>query len=299
MEKQYRTISVLIDKKKLEFIKKLLKSIRIEYPDLKVISPKLGSIKDKVLFSFKIEANYYNIVAESFTTNSIDILTIGAKKQLIENFKKDVQKPMVPKQEKLKEGWSDLIKKKDDTPSISIEELINKGEYKRLIKLSKDIHLGSELRKFAAKSIGSAANILIGRLFQRGTLANDGPEEYIRRLLQIGRDKELKHLGEDSLRKTSVEKAVDLTDYFKEDEKEEQLVKICNDRGLHNHSNIYAALKLAEIVFESREKTISQYIRKNLNLRWLRIAYDAKPRKFPQESDQKIKMLIKTIEKGK
>ena len=270
----FETISIKIEEKKLDNIRDLIKKIRNKFPDMFVGTLKYGTIGDDILISFKIDGNHYNTMIEKLSINNVKILTIDDKtKKIMEAAKQKVPEITATKHK----GWEDLKGEKAsdaDGGLKSIHTLMKDGEYEELIRISRDISHGQHTVESAKNNIGNAVINAIQIAYDQGLLKKYLAQESINRLVKIASDTNLKSLQKIDLIKRAGMTAINLAANYKDFV--EELIKLCNNATLHNIINIHAASKFAQIVFQDPEKWEEEldFAVKNVNTRWLSIAYD-------------------------
>lgn len=285
------SITLLVKEKDLTIINKILNFLSEKYSDFKVIKFKTGKIGEDFLISFKIKHKYYSEILEKFAYNDI---------QLIMRDKSSLQyidKKKEQKRRKLRaQGWSEIKKEKSSLTLNDLDKLANQGKLKEIAKEAKGVigsktEIVSKAQSLLTLTIENAIKNLIDYTFEKPGLRSDAIDE----LILIASDKDLKLFSKnaemDKAAMASIELSVSHKNYY------EKLIKIANNTKLSNIININAALALNDL-FEYGEDNIENFpnVVKNLNTRWLRIAFETAQFKLTDENQNKFKSFIKSID---
>ncbi|MBI9071429.1 MAG: hypothetical protein JEY94_07505 [Melioribacteraceae bacterium] len=298
MENKFKLISVIIKPDDLNKLKIVLRNLRNENKDLVVSSPKMGKIGKDLLISFKINNLFQTKIVKTLTENSLTILSLKDRNEILKQIKEE-KKPEAEnadqESEVVNKGWGDLVKAVSDKPHTPINSLINEGNYSEILKIARDFRINNKFRKEAVNGVGAALNILIARVFRNGSLSTE-PLEQIETLLKIGGDQSLKLIHEEDLMKAACTKAIELATLSEDSFK--HLITICNNRNIHSFSTIEAVVKLSEIIFSDADKYfyLVELSGTDLNLRWLNIAFDSRPKRMEKQKIASFKKLVDFIQ---
>jgi hypothetical protein len=196
---------------------------------------------------------------------------------------------------------NDLIKfaqtidndKKVDKSHNSIDKLIENGNYKDLIKISKDITYNTETINLAKSTITLSVTNAIVKSIELAAKHKYETEKTINHLISVAADVTLKMHNCDQLMEQAGIVAIELC--AKNQDTLLSLVKMSNLKNLDYILNLKAAIKLGEIIMEDPTKysyEISKVI-KELNTRWLENIFDSISHRL---SPEEIELYNKTID---
>ena len=267
--------------KVIETIEQIIKSAIVG----KIIYGRLGY---NILISFNVEKPYYHQFCEKLYLNKITIVTnqsnIDSKK--ITPYRPQKSKP-------ISKGWDEVRKTLDyDLP---IENLIQAGNYKEIINITKDIRNGQKNIDAAYKAIPEAINITIEKAVSDFKKFESRKKQAISTLLEISSDHSLKTTRFTEVTKRSALTAVELCATDKSELT--YLIDLGNNYKIHWIGPIKALAKFAEFVLSDKTKYKSdiEYAIKNLNLRWIDICMQMVEHEINETERKQIDLLIELI----
>lgn len=270
-----KKIVVKLDNKELPKLKSILALREGELADLNVTGLRYGKLGDEVVISFNIDDKHHQAIIEKFIYNDLKIL------QPDDDTMKIIENAQVPASMGFRysktTSWDDLKEKASaaaGSGACALEESIASGNYEKVIQISKDINISHDTIERAKKGISKALVNAIENNFQKGLHNKYEATKYISALIKIASDEKLKNLRQYDSIKSAGYKAIELCETHPENLYE--LIKICNNSSLVNSVNITAAIVFARntLSIEEEQKENLDYASKNLNVRWLQIAFD-------------------------
>lgn len=268
-----RKIVVKITNKEIPKLKSILSLKEGEFTGMTVTGLMHGNLGDDIISSFNVDDNHYNVLIKKLVINQIRMLAPDDNVlQVIKN-----ARPDLPQELKPIKGitWKELKEKNAATPagSYNIESLIRSGSYETLIEISRDIKHDHNLVEQAKNGAAAAAFNAVEMNYNMGLRNKYEAGRYIAELVKIGTDSRLKSLRLFEVTKSAGLKAVELCE--KHYDYRSELVKISNNNLLPNIVNTTAAAVFSRLVMNDESESENlQYALKNLNVRWLLIAYD-------------------------
>jgi len=178
----------------------------------------------------------------------------------------------------------------------TLEDLIEEGNYVELLAISKDIRQEPNKKLKAEVGVPRAVKIAIDYALDKGLNGKSFAFRSLDELIKLATNPELKQLGINDLLIRSGNNAIEICTTY--DDFADDLVKIANNIKLHNSVNIKAIIKFSQIVLSDPEKyTLDiDFAIKNMNIRWLRIAFDAVENSITQEEKNDFNNIIDFIE---
>ncbi|MBZ0198616.1 MAG: hypothetical protein K8H86_02025 [Ignavibacteriaceae bacterium] len=270
-----KKIIVKLDNKDLPKLKSILAMREGGLADLKVTGLRYGKLGDEIVISFNIDDKHHRMIVEKFILNNLKIL------QPDDTTIKIIEKAQVSTSmgSRFSEttSWSKLKEKASaaaGSGADSLEESIATGNYEKVVQIAKDIKNDHHTIERAITGLTAALVNAIEYNFQKGMNNKYEIDIYLSALIKIASDEKLKNLKQFVALKSAGFKAIELCETHPENLWE--LVKICNNSTLVNSVNIMAAVVFARntLPFEDEQKENLEYATKNLNIRWLQIAFD-------------------------
>ncbi len=270
-----KKIVVKLDNKELPKLKSILALREGELADLNVTGLRYGKLGDEIVISFNLDDKHHQAVVEKFILNDLKIL------QPDDDTMKIIEHAQVPasmgSRYSKTTSWGELKEKASAAAGSgagALEESIATGNYEKVIQIAKDIKNDHHTIERAKTGITTALVNAIEQNFQKGLHNKYETNKYIAALIKIASDEKLKNLRQYESIKSAGFKAIELCETHQEYLGE--LVKICNNSSLVNSVNITAAIVFARntLPFEEEQKENLDYASKNLNVRWLQIAFD-------------------------
>jgi len=269
-----KIIRLLAKQEEIKIIKSVFRKFEEHMPTMKVASKKIGKLSDRAVVSIKIDSDNYPKLVEVFLINGLKVLAIDDEsKQLIDSIKHKLQEDLIDKEAE---------KSKEDVRLASLpisEERLNEfaqsGDYEAIKNVSKDIINFSE--NFVGKISELLSKAVSNAIDNEVMKAIEGKEEAkqsIQNLLKIASDQTLRSFHKKDLRIRAGQSAIEIClhniGFMK------FLIDISNRNNIPNEINVIAVIKFAEVVLEDVDffDEEIEYVRKNLNIKWLEIAYD-------------------------
>lgn len=272
MEKQI--IRLLAKKEEIKLIKNIFRSFEAHIPTMKVASKKIGELSDRAVVSIKINPENHAKLTEIFLINGLKVLAIDDyNKKLIDSIKQKLQEDLIDKEAE---------KSKENVRLMALpisEDRLNKfadsGDYEAIKNVSKDIINFSE--NFVGKVselLSRAAANAIDKEVMDALEGKEAAKKSIENLLIIAADQTLRSFHKRELLVRAGKSAIEICQHNIGFMK--YLVDIANRKNIPNEINVLAAIRFAEVVLEDLEffEKEVKYVYKNLNIKWLQIAYD-------------------------
>lgn len=290
-----RIVRILAKKDEIKIIKSIFQKFESHMPTMKVASKKIGEFSDRAVVSIKINQENHAKLIEVFLMNGLKVLAIDDEnKKLIDSIKRKLLEGLIDKEaEKSKE---DIRLANLPISEGQLNQFAESGDYESIKRVSKDIINFSEnfvgkISELLSVAVANAIdnevmNALEGKAAARRSIKN---------LLKISSDLTLRSFHKKDLRLRAGQSAVEICIHnlgFLND-----LVDIANQNNIPNEINIMAAIKYAEVVLEDIEffdKEL-EYAFRNLNIKWLEIAYDVAEKNLSAKDKMKYKQIIHFI----
>ncbi|MCX6149997.1 MAG: hypothetical protein NTX22_05690 [Ignavibacteriales bacterium] len=268
---EFESIILVVEKEKVEVVKELINTIKYLKQNIVVTSFLFENIGEEVIVSFKIDTESYSYMLEKLLFNKIRILSVEKKnEELLESIKTKLNKRSSDFV-----GWGGVKTKPSTTKPKTLDEFVAEGNYKEVIKLSKNITLNSALQEKAKSAIPDVINHALENAFKIGLKGRFDVDEAISKLIEIASDRNLKALNKISEMKQAGFLAIELC--IRNRDNYTDLILIANNSSIHNLVNVKAVIKFSQLVMinvEEYESELQSAIR-TLNTRWLNIAIES------------------------
>jgi len=288
-------IVLLSDPKKIGLVKEIVEALKEKIPKLKTAPFRYGKLGEDVVISFAVEKKYFLLVVEKLTYNNFQVITNDPEaKEII-----DTARLKTGQLKPVSEGWEDIRLKPKLSAKKGIDDLIKEGDYRELIRISKDYTLAKEVTEKAKNNITAAVSNAIGNLYGEGLLRKFETEKCADKLIEIASDKVLKTMNLIDLLKQAGIYAVDLCTRNKKLTGE--LIYIANNNSVHNLVSVKAAVTFGDIVL-SDPLTYDEELHmavKDLNVRWLSIAVNVVWNDLDQKEKEKFDALVNYINQNR
>lgn len=289
-----KSITVLTNEKDLVSIKSILKFLKERYSELLIVQFRAGLIGDNTIISFKVNSEYYPIVLEKLAFNDIQIIMKDKEEaNFIENKKEQ-------KRRKLRaQGWSEISSNKKQITIEELKRFSDEGKIKEIILEAKGgIRSSLEITEKARKLLSATIKIAIKNLINYAEEKLGKRPDAIDQLILIATDKDLKLLRKIDETNEAGLAAIQISlthqNYY------EYLIKIANNTKLNNFMNIKAANSLAELYLSNYEEEIQlPDVIKDINTRWLRIAFESAKKNLSYEEIEKFEHFVEFIEESR
>ncbi len=289
-----KSITVLTNEKDLVSIKSILKFLKERYSELLIVKFRAGLIGDNTIISFKVNSEYYPIVLEKLAFNDIQIIMKDKEEaNFIENKKEQ-------KRRKLRaQGWSEISSNKKQITIEELKRFSDEGKIKEIILEAKGgIRSSLEITEKARKLLSATVKIAIKNLINYAEEKLGKRPDAIDQLILIATDKDLKLLHKIDETNEAGLAAIQISlthqNYY------EYLIKIANNTKLNNFMNIKAANSLAELYLSNSDEEIQlPDVIKDINTRWLRIAFESAKKNLSYEEIEKFEHFVEFIEESR
>jgi hypothetical protein len=289
-----KSITVLTNEKDLVSIKSILKFLKERYSELLIEKFRAGLIGDNTIISFKVNSEYYPIVLEKLAFNDIQIIIKDKEEaNFIENKKEQ-------KRRKLRaQGWSEISSNKKQITIEELKRFSDDGKIKEIILEAKGgIRSSLEITEKARKLLSATVKIAIKNLINYAEEKLGKRSDAIDQLILIATDKDLKLLHKIDETNEAGLAAIQISlthqNYY------EYLIKIANNTKLNNFINIKAANSLAELYLRNSDEEIQlPDVIKDINTRWLRIAFESAKKNLSYEEIEKFEHFVEFIEESR
>lgn len=285
----YEKIILLSDPRKIGIVKEVVEALKEKIPQLRTTPFRYGKLGEEVVISFNADKKYYLLLVEKLTYNGFQIFTNDEQAKRIIN---DARM----RSGQGKDNWDDIIfKSRKNITQKGLDDFIREGDYREVIKVSKDYALPKEISEKAKNNIPAAISNAIENLFGIGLLRKFETTRSISRLVEISADPLLKTMHFGDLAKQAGIYAVDLCTRYKDNLVE--LIYIANNNSLNNVVNVKAAVTFADVILSSPEN-YDEELRlaiKDLNIKWLSIAANVVWNDLEQAEKDKLDALLNFI----
>ncbi len=286
-----KKIVVKVNERELNEVKNVLRSYTESKPDVSISALRHGSLGDDELISFNVDEKHYDPLIEKLTLNGIKVL-IAATKSEKEKIQTVIKK--VSLNSNINQG--NTKKFNVETPAAVLDGSIERGDYEKVIQISKDFRSGHELIKKAKENIEGTVNAAINLAFEKAAKSKFEINSSFNQLIKIASDKNLKAMHFINQQKTAGLYAVKLCSDHKE--YLNLLIQICNNNSIPNIVCIKASVELSSMVLnEQGGGEDIEYAVRYLNIKWLQIALDVAVNEVNQKEKESVKDLISAVRK--
>lgn len=226
-------------------------------------------------------SSYYYIIIETLALNGFAIESNDPKvnkiiEQVADKYKNDL----------IKYAQNVSVVKKVDKTHDSLDKLIETGNYKALIRISRDITYNTETVALAKSTITLSVTNAIVRSIENVAKRKSEAPKTIESLIAIASDPQLKLNNCDQLMEQAGIVAIELS--AKDQDSMLFLIKISNQKNLDYLLNIKAALKFGEIVMEKQADYTYEIVKaaKEMNTRWLEMIYPSISYRLEEEEKE-------------
>ncbi|MCB0742663.1 MAG: hypothetical protein KDC67_02065 [Ignavibacteriae bacterium] len=296
-----KSVAVLIKEKDQPILKSILDFLRDKYKDFTLFKYRTGAIGEDLLISFKVKAEYYSTVLEKFAYNDIHIIVRDKNDSAFIDEKRE------HKTLKLRSrGWKEIGKETVPISFQELEQFANEGRIKEVAKearggIGTSTEIAEKARNILSTTIDNAINNLLLYAEENQLKQQNAVDE----LLNIATDSDLKLFQKRNEIIKAGEAAIAIS--TTNEKLYDNLVAIANNTKLENILNVKATVCLAAIILESENIANEQEmeltkrnplpdVNKELNTRWLKIAYETVFNKLNQEEKNSFNQLISFIE---
>jgi hypothetical protein len=287
----FETINVLADSKDIKLLKDIVEKITEKLPSMPVPLFQYGKIGDSIVVSFKVEQRFHKLIVEKLIFNKLRVVTFDDKtKQYVDAAKYQ------SKMSSATASWStSKVKPAQDEKKKTLDELIEEADYTEIIKISRDINIPKDEAEKARESIDNTILKAITIAYNEAQNKKFDINRNVEKLLKIASDNTLKTLQKMSYLKQAGLYAVEICS--KNKDYVGDLINICNNNALHNLVNIKAAVKFGEVILDNKELYKKEILiaKRNLNTRWLLIAFSAVENELSSVERQTFNELIDFI----
>lgn len=291
-----KKVVVKIDDKDLQNLKSILALREGALKDLNVSNLRCGNLGDELVISFSVDDEHHRPIVEKLIMNDLKML------QPDDQTLKIIEQAQIPAGFGLRATKSiswDELKEKASAASGSgasgLDDYIRTGNYEKVIQILKDIKNDSHTIERATSGLAAALVNAIEENYKKGLQNKYEAGTYINALIKIAADNKLKSLRQFESLKLAGLQAIELCDIHKEYLGD--LIKICNNSALVNSVNVLAAIVFARNTLPNAElhKENLDYAVKNLNIRWLNIAFDIVEFEFGDSDKESFTALLDYI----
>ncbi|MCL5028663.1 MAG: hypothetical protein M1480_06535 [Bacteroidetes bacterium] len=286
-----KKVVVKVDERGLSQVKTVLKSYKESEPEVSISALRHGSLGDDALVSFNIDSDHFDAMVEKLNIHGIKVLLPTKKIE-----KTQVQMKIQEKQVLSSITRSEIKRTSSETPVSILEGSIGRGEYEKVIQISKDFRNGYEVIKRAKDSIESTIKKAIDIAFDKAVKSKFEINNSVSQLMKLASDRNLKAMHFINYQKDAGMAAIKLCSTSRE--YINLLIQICNNNSIPNIVCAKAAVDLTGMVLNGEEVTEDfEYAVRYLNIKWLQIVVDIVSVELPQREKESIKKLINTVRK--
>lgn len=280
------------DKSKLEYLidrfKYIVRDVVLSDP---VFQPKSEYVNYSISFSYRtnLEILLEALIINGFEIDSSDELVALHIEKSNNKYLEDLRRFAA----------SVDIKRKINKTHNSLDTLVTQGQYRELIKISKDITYTPDTITLARASISLSVSNAIFKVIEKNSTGKMNIDEATNELFAIATDKELPFLNCTEWMTQAGKVAIELS--AKTNSGLKNLIKICNQKSLNQLVNIAAAIKFSEVALAEPikyEESIN-YASKELNTRWLYNIAEPYRDTFSEEENELLDNLINFIRETK
>jgi len=286
---QLKKIVVKVGERELNQVKSVLKSFKESKQDATISSLRHGSLGDDTLVSFNVEEQYYNYLVEKLTLFGIKVLRPISKTE-----KDKVQVMVKQKLNVSNYNHTGSNKSVKETPASILDGSIERGDYEKLIQMSKDFRSGHELIKKAKDNIENTVISAINSAYDKALKSKFEINTSFNQLIKIASDKNLKVMNLINHQKSAGFYAVKICAAYRE--YINLLIQICNNNAIPNIVCVKAAVELSNMVLLDENEDI-EYAVRYLNVKWLQIAFDIAGNEISQQEKDSVRELITNVRK--
>jgi hypothetical protein len=188
---EFESIYTIIEFEKLDILKDLIHTFKDLKPGLVISSLRYENIGVEVIVSFRIDTESYPFMIEKLIYNNIRLMIFDKRNEdLMESIKNKIHQTNTDFI-----GWRSSKSSGSTRKTKSIEELVENGNYKEVIRQSKNFTSGSTLAEKAKINISNAVYVAIDAAFQDGLKNQIEVDNSLTKLLEIASDRNLKILS--------------------------------------------------------------------------------------------------------
>ncbi len=252
VDSKFKKIIVKIDEEERKRLKATLVKLMNSFPHDIVDRPKFGVIGNKMYVSLKVTKESYEKIAEKILLNRFEIFKDDdSLDAVIENVAKVAGKGLEQASE------AEIMERREKKKLLLQENLTEfalTGNYKEIIKVSRDNSFGPELVQFARELIPSSITIAVEELTHSGNDKNQASMS-MAKLLRIASDSHLKTLSMIDLLKRAGNAAIDIC--AKHNLMFGRIIDIMTDPTLYSAVNVYAAVKFWDTVCDEQDRYVT------------------------------------------
>ncbi len=284
-------IVIKVSERDVKTVKAVLTDLKNNYADLDISAIRRGEFGDDILLSFNVSKKFETIILREMEAQKITIVfpvTDSAKKTSSPS--EAQRKPSISTSDSSRKEQQNYHNDYRDVNPI--DSLVRSGNYKELIRISKDIRSGNEKMNKAKEGIEAAIQNAIDAAYKKSFQHKEDAGEMLVELIKIATDRTIKALNYEELMKYAGLTAINIC--AQNEDLVGELVKICNMNTLPYIINIEAAVKLSNVVLNNAEKfpEDADNAVKHLNVRWLSIAYDVVSNLIDEKKQQEFNGLL-------
>ncbi|MFH1198315.1 MAG: hypothetical protein V1720_21605 [bacterium] len=289
---EFRNVTLKTSLEETEKVKITFKYVDELYPDMILTPFKYGKLGDEIVITFKVDEKHLKPLLRILNSNNFTIMVLdeATKTALHElNISKAPTAPLIP------EDWQDAKNKIKDVANEALHKLISEGNYREVIKISKNLRAERSLVTGAANNITNTVFKAVEIIKNQYKKKNLEPHACINRIIEIAHDKVLKDLRKDDILKYCGFEAINMCVLNKDTIR--LLIKISNDNTLYHLVNLKAAIKFSEIVLNnpnSYQEELKDAI-KNLNVKWLYLTYDVYKYELDENEKESLEKLVDLV----
>lgn len=290
---KFEKITIKVEKDDEAKLHRFLLTLGDMRSSVNVRKSELGSDKYESVVTFNVESDKIDKFKDKLNRGAFNILTQGDIDNQIQSA---IDNKKIMPGDLTGAGMSSAelqsLKKKRQT----LEDLIEEGNYNELLAISKDIRQEPNKKSKAKAGVPRAVKIAIEYAHEKGLKGKSLAFRSLDELIKLAINPDLKQLGINDLLIKAGNNAIEICTTY--DDFADDLVKIANNIKLHNSVNVKALIKFSQIVLSDPEKYALDidFAIKNMNMRWLRIAFDAVVDSVTQEEKNDFNNIIDFIE---
>jgi hypothetical protein len=276
---EFESVYTITELEKLGSLKELIYTIKELKSEMIISSLRYENIGDEIIVFFRIDRDSYTFMVEKLIFNNIRMLIVDQRnKDLMESIQNKIH---LSNNDFI--GWGSSKSVTSARKTKTVEELVENGNYREIIRLSKNISTSSTIVEKAKNNISNAVFVAIDTIYQDGLRSQIEIDNSVNRLLEIASDRNLRILNKLDEMKQAGYMAIELCaqnkDYYGD------LIHIANLSALPNIINIKAAIRFTQLILsdpDTFKDEITTAIKK-LNTRWLGIAMDTVRKDISEE----------------
>ncbi len=286
-------IAIIVNSETINGFKEFLSEISKFKENIKLKKVALDNVDNQFLVRINMDEEYYSKVFSLLVEKNIKIV---GESELADYYKIGVKAYQDKQTEESREIIQEIFNQNKDKAKqeLIIEKLSQKGRYRDLLQIYTNADDGSYIRKQAAKSLEEAVKIAIETNYVRGLKSKTSVDRCVTELIKISGNRLFKTAQYEKYQFDAGKKAIELCEQY--DHMLDDLIVIGNDNNLPNLVCLKAIAAYGKKVFSiPLERTNFAYAIKNMNNKWLNLAYQSYGSKLSDPEKNSFNKIVRHI----